>query len=208
MRDLGWAVTGVELDEPAAREAMQRGIDVFHGTLHEANLPADSFDVITLIQVIEHVPDPLRTVTECARLLKPGGQLVVITPNANSASHRVFGPYWRGLEPPRHLYILSPSSIRSLLQAAGLVSVKVGPQVASSVIRESLGLWLARWGKRDARLLAATSPLRVAALLIGSLELLLSLLTPSIADCLGATARKLSSGASPGQAPGQARRTQ
>jgi 2-polyprenyl-3-methyl-5-hydroxy-6-metoxy-1,4-benzoquinol methylase len=74
--------------------------------------------------VIEHVHDPVALMAECARILKPGGSLVIVTPNIESYGHRVFGAFWRGLEPPRHLHIFSLSALTRCAERAGFRSSK------------------------------------------------------------------------------------
>ena len=92
----------------AVQVARQRGLEVDCGAVEDQRYPAAAFDAVTLNHVIEHVPDPLATVAECRRLLKPGGRLLMFTPNAGSLAHWMFGRDWRGLEPPRHLHLFAP----------------------------------------------------------------------------------------------------
>ena len=126
MRDLGWRITGVETDPRAADKARQRGLDVRHGGLEEADFGDESFDAVTMAHVIEHVHDPDELLAECRRILKPGGTLVILTPNSASWGHRHFMRDWRGLEPPRHLRIHNRSNLRRLLDRAGLQPRRVG----------------------------------------------------------------------------------
>jgi 2-polyprenyl-3-methyl-5-hydroxy-6-metoxy-1,4-benzoquinol methylase len=107
MRDLGWNVCGVDPDPVAVSSRRQTDLDIRCGTLEEMRFPADSFDVVTMNHVIEHVHDPVRLLEECQRVLRPGGKLVLTTPNANSWGHKFFAKDWRGLEPPRHFNIFS-----------------------------------------------------------------------------------------------------
>jgi SAM-dependent methyltransferase len=126
MRDLGWEVVGLEPDYAAAAAARRdHGLDVILGTLEGATLDEASFDAVTLSHVIEHVPDPVQTIRECYRLLRRGGVLVVLTPNIASLCHRVFGADWRGLEPPRHLFLFSPETMRRCASAAGFSAVRI-----------------------------------------------------------------------------------
>jgi 2-polyprenyl-3-methyl-5-hydroxy-6-metoxy-1,4-benzoquinol methylase len=143
MRELGWLVEGCDFDKHAVGIARQRGLKVNCGSLEEQNYPDKSFDAVTLNHVIEHVPDPLHTLAECGRILKPGGKLVLFTPNNASLGHRIFKESWRGLEPPRHLHVFSMQSMRCVLAAAGFQKVLVQPFVVTSVIYESI---LLRWG--------------------------------------------------------------
>jgi 2-polyprenyl-3-methyl-5-hydroxy-6-metoxy-1,4-benzoquinol methylase len=188
MRSLGWEVEGVEFDPAAVKTARLTGLNVRNGSLEENAYPSESFEVITMRHVIEHVPDPVETLTECARILKPGGQLFLFTPNGSSLSHRLFKESWRGLETPRHLHIFSPPSARRALTMAGFQKITVRPQAASAVIEESVLLRLADRGSkrldRHSRLLKGFA--RMTALFEGCL----AKFNPSLADCLTAVAVK------------------
>jgi len=121
MRDLGWDVVGVEPDPKAVKVARDHfGLRVFQGTLEEAKFPDDSFDVITMNHVIEHVPDPIGLLSECRRILKPNGKLVVVTPNIKSLGRYLFGKSWVHWDPPRHLFLFSSKSLRTCAEKAGL----------------------------------------------------------------------------------------
>ena len=119
MRDLGWEVHGIDPDKEAVERARQRGLDVRVGTIEDHPYPASTFDLVTLTHVIEHVHDPVALLTECRRILKPGGKLVVHTPNFQSFGYSIYGDAWRGLEPPRHLHVFSLKSLRQLLERSG-----------------------------------------------------------------------------------------
>lgn len=116
---LGWEVEGVDFDSLAVGCARKKGLRVHLGTLAAQGLPPGSFDAVISSHVIEHVPDPLGLLRECHRILKPGGQLIFITPNAGGWGHRLYGPDWRGLEPPRHLHIFTLESLAAIATAAG-----------------------------------------------------------------------------------------
>jgi len=121
MRELGWEVVGVEPDPEAVHIAKEQfGLEVFEGSLEQVELPQNSFDAITMNHVIEHVPDPIGALAKCHRLLKPGGKLVIVTPNIQSLGSHLFGRYWRGWEVPRHLFLFSPKSLRMCAERAGL----------------------------------------------------------------------------------------
>lgn len=122
MQDLGWHVEGVDFDPIAVEEARRKGLTVHLGTLEEQRLPAGSFDAIVGVHVVEHVPDPIRMLRECHRLLKAGGILTLVTPNAGSWGHRLYRTDWRGLEPPRHLRIFTRSAMMTACVQAGFFS--------------------------------------------------------------------------------------
>ncbi len=146
MRQRGWTVEGVDFDDGAVKLARQMGLKVECGSLEEQNYPDDYFDAVTLNHVIEHVPDPVRTLAECRRILKPKGKLILFTPNNASLGHRIFKEYWRGLEPPRHLHIFSMKSMHRALVRAGFQEMTLLPFIVTSVIYDSLRL---RWGRTN-----------------------------------------------------------
>ena len=116
-----WRAKGVEINGQAARfDREQLGLEVFCGEVTDARFPDDSFDVVTMWDVLEHVRDPLRTLQEIYRILKPGGYLICSTPHAGSLDARLFGRYWIGYDFPRHFYVFSPATLGSLLAKAGL----------------------------------------------------------------------------------------
>ena len=121
MRSRGWRVTGLDFDPVAAQAARDRhGLEVHVGTIEEAFADRKAvYDVITASHVIEHVPEPIRFLSQCRSLLRPGGRLVLKTPNASSYGAKRYGPAWRGLEPPRHLHIFSAPSLISCARRAG-----------------------------------------------------------------------------------------
>ena len=120
MRDLGWEVEGLEPDPQAARIARERhGVRVHVGTVEESNLAPESFDAITMCHVIEHLHDPVAALKRCHRSLRPGGTLVVETPNVASLGHRYFRRCCYHLDPPRHLFLFSVATLRALAVATG-----------------------------------------------------------------------------------------
>jgi 2-polyprenyl-3-methyl-5-hydroxy-6-metoxy-1,4-benzoquinol methylase len=124
MKSLGWNTTGVDFDEKAVLASRQKDLDVHLGSLEEQHFPDNYFDAITLSQVIEHVYDPTALLMECRRILKPGGRIVICTPNFNSIGSRLFKNHWRGLEPPRHLNIFTPGSLKRLVELSGLEIIR------------------------------------------------------------------------------------
>lgn len=126
MRDLGWEVMGVEPDPAAVRVAQEHyGVEVTCGSIEHAGLPDNGFDAVTLSHVIEHLPDPIGTLRECARVLKPGGVLVATTPNTRSLGRHWLREAWVSWHVPRHLFIFDPRSIGPLAERAGLTVVEV-----------------------------------------------------------------------------------
>jgi SAM-dependent methyltransferase len=142
LKTLGWTVMGMDVDADAIRLARSRGIDVRFGDLVQVQLPASSVDAIILHHVIEHLHNPRETLRECMRVLRPGGRLVVVTPNSRSLGHRTFGYFWVSLDPPRHLILFTLKSLTGLLQEEGwkLERTETTPRGARSCFHLSLEL--------------------------------------------------------------------
>jgi 2-polyprenyl-3-methyl-5-hydroxy-6-metoxy-1,4-benzoquinol methylase len=122
MQRIGWDVEGIDFDAVATKEvASKYGFTVHTGDLRDVQLAENTYDVVVMSHAIEHVFDPESLLTEIRRILKIGGRLLLVTPNANSIAHRRFGAYWRGLEVPRHIQIFSLSGLETVVKKAGLI---------------------------------------------------------------------------------------
>jgi 2-polyprenyl-3-methyl-5-hydroxy-6-metoxy-1,4-benzoquinol methylase len=140
LRRLGWEVEGVDPDPEAVANAVRnRGLKVRVGTLEDQSYPRDHFDAVVLSHTIEHVHDPVSLLRECRRVMRPGGLLVVATPNTESMGSGHFGPDWRVLEPPRHLMLFSRKTLSQAARAAGLSLLELRTTVrgADGVFTES-----------------------------------------------------------------------
>lgn len=131
LRALGWDVQGQDVDAEAVRHVREKlGIDAHLAPLEDIRFAEESFDCVTLNHVIEHVADPISLITECRRILKKDGILVVVTPNASSFAHKHFGSFWRGLEPPRHVHIFSSKTLSAVAARSGFSNFKSWTTVA------------------------------------------------------------------------------
>lgn len=127
MQSLGWNVCGVEPDPKSAELGRAAGLDVRVGLLPQVDLPEAHFDAVILSHVIEHLHDPLDTLSRCSALLKPGGKFVIFTPNYGAIGREHFGAAWLGLDPPRHLVLFNEKSLRESMERCGF-SVSRGPK--------------------------------------------------------------------------------
>lgn len=125
-RAVGWDAIGLEPSAWAAEYArLELGMDVVTGTLESMHFPDQAFDAVTLWEVIEHLADPLSTLREIRRILRPGGQLVLSTPDAGSFVARAFGKRWLGWRKvPEHLFFFDRSNLDRLLVRAGFIPVR------------------------------------------------------------------------------------
>jgi SAM-dependent methyltransferase len=119
-RDRGWDVTGTEVAEGGARAVRERGFDVRTGELDQLGLPEGAFDVVSIIEVIEHVPEPRSLLAAASVLLRRGGVLYLTTPNGRGLSARLLGTRWSVVSPPEHLQLFSRAGMRLALAGAGL----------------------------------------------------------------------------------------
>lgn len=134
LRARGWDVQGLEVDEKAASQAREvYGIPVFCGRIDEAGFRDEAFDAVVMNHVIEHVHDPVGLLRESKRVLKPGGRLISITPNAKGWGHARFGTSWRGLEPPRHIFLFSCRSLEQSARMCNFREVNAWTTAAHSV---------------------------------------------------------------------------
>ncbi|MEM9775017.1 MAG: class I SAM-dependent methyltransferase [Chloroflexota bacterium] len=144
MQQNGWECTGIEPSQYASEYARsQYGLEVVTGTLEDTQMPSNSFDVVTMWDVLEHVDDPMETLNEVNRLLKPNGLLVVSLPNPNSVEASIFGDSWIGWDRPRHLNIFSTEVIKKYLDKTGYQFEKVesfGGRLALTLM--SMDFWI------------------------------------------------------------------
>lgn len=138
LRQLGWQAEGLDLDPAAVKAASARGLTIHAGGLKEQRFPDGSFDAVVSSHVIEHVHDPVGLLRECGRILRPGGRLVVVTPNTASWGHRWFRNNWLALDPPRHLHLFNSISLRRAAEQAELKICRL-----TSNVRDADGLFRA-----------------------------------------------------------------
>lgn len=120
MQETGWAITGLEPDETARKKAVELyGIHPLSPD-HLFQLPAGSFDAITMWHVLEHVHDLHGYLKQIATLLHPQGKLFIAVPNYTSYDAAVYKENWAAYDVPRHLYHFSPESMESLLTTYNL----------------------------------------------------------------------------------------
>jgi SAM-dependent methyltransferase len=125
----GWAAEGCEPNRWLAEWGSRHyGIRIRPGSVFEQPYEAESFDVITLWDVIEHTLNPREVLDHCRALLKPGGILVVNYPDVGSWVARAMGRRWPFLSSV-HLYYFDRTTIRRMLETTGFAVDVVRPHV-------------------------------------------------------------------------------
>jgi len=127
----GCDVYGVEADENIRMVAEKFGFNVHVGLFDDRNYEPAFFDCVTMDQVIEHVTDPVATLKGVARILKPGGRVIISTPNSNGWGAKVFGRHWINWHAPYHLHHFSVQSMKCSAEKAGL-NIELHKTVTSS----------------------------------------------------------------------------
>ncbi|WP_299314207.1 class I SAM-dependent methyltransferase [uncultured Aquimarina sp.] len=124
-----WQVVGIEPNEQARILAKEKGIILQSDTV---NLLSNSFDIITMWHVLEHIPDLSAQIKELKRLLKPGGHLIIAVPNFKSYDAYYYKSFWAAYDVPRHLWHFSRNSIKSLFLKNGIILKETKPLLFDS----------------------------------------------------------------------------
>lgn len=119
----GYRARGLDLSEFAVSEGIRRGRSLFHATLDRAPFAEASFDVITLVEVLEHLPDPQASLRQLRRLLRPGGLLVLQTANFLGMQAKRGGASYHYYL-PGHLFYYSTRNLSQLLEQHGFGDIR------------------------------------------------------------------------------------
>ena len=122
LSNCGWQAEGIDLDAEAVCYGQERGLPLRIGSLEDFAGDPQSYHLITLIDVIEHLPDPVDCLRRCFTWLVPGGLIFIKTPCADSLPHRFVGNAW--LESSEHLHFFSRRTMMQLLERTGFQIVK------------------------------------------------------------------------------------
>ncbi len=125
MRDGGWRAAGVDPIAESAAMARERGHDVVTAMLEDSGVPQGEWDLVSAFHVIEHVPDGPAFLALLARWARPGGHVVVETPNWDSRLRRASAERWIHLRPLEHLVHHTPATMARAMREAGLEPVAV-----------------------------------------------------------------------------------
>jgi 2-polyprenyl-3-methyl-5-hydroxy-6-metoxy-1,4-benzoquinol methylase len=121
----GWESTGLELCVETGKETAARlHCQVYLGSIFDAELPKERFDVVTMFDCIEHLEDPVGALAICRQVLKPDGLLIVTTPNFQGLGRLMLGPQALGIWPDTHIIYFRPRSLRFALQQAKFDGIK------------------------------------------------------------------------------------
>jgi 2-polyprenyl-3-methyl-5-hydroxy-6-metoxy-1,4-benzoquinol methylase len=150
-QDSGWQISGTELSPYASKFASKAlGTEIYDGQLHNASFADNSFDVVTMWHVLEHVEDPISCLSEVHRVLRPHGLLVLAVPNANDLvmqmAYRIirrrrlklFSIYDKEV----HLYHFSPKTLNAYLEKTGFDCLRISPDYGIVKFSKKLINWI------------------------------------------------------------------
>lgn len=126
-QDNGWLVSGIEPNDTARKSANLKTNNAAFNTEQFLKFNKNSFDVITLWHVLEHLPNLEEHISILKSLLKPNGTLIIAVPNYKSFDAKYYKQFWAALDVPRHLWHFNKLSVSNLLASINMKVVKVLP---------------------------------------------------------------------------------
>jgi SAM-dependent methyltransferase len=137
----GLDAVGIDPNPRVVELGQARGLPIVHGTLETIEVVPESFDTVILSQVIEHLIEPVASLRTIHRLLRPGGRVVMLTPNIEGLPNRFFGDDWGHWHLPYHVYLYGPRQLRRLLQMTGFRVERLSTVTPAYWLHMSLTLW-------------------------------------------------------------------
>jgi 2-polyprenyl-3-methyl-5-hydroxy-6-metoxy-1,4-benzoquinol methylase len=193
-RKTTWKLRGVEPNASVAESVRRCNLDIDCGLLEDIHYPDSSFDAITLTHVLEHVENPMQLLRETARILRPGGALLIEIPDIDALDRRLFGRFWWGYHLPRHTTHYTQRTLEMLSAAAGFTTVNARHYLRAGPMSWNFHIVLSKSGwpgfnflsriisVRNPLLMAAALPFEAVNLLLGRGNLLEILFTKKSAD--------------------------
>lgn len=120
-----WKCFGTELSPQSLKYGEEKGWTVSNDASVDERFPKEGFDVVTMIELIEHVPNPDFFFETAFSMLRPGGLLFLTTPNTGSINRRWLGTDWSVISPPEHITIWSSNGMKKALKRNHFVSRKI-----------------------------------------------------------------------------------
>jgi len=141
-----WNVSGVEISEFAASKAWERGLNVAIGAIEDLKANhSEHFRVITMLDVIEHMSNPISAISKARELLEDGGIIAINTPDSGSLVAKILGRKWHLIVPPEHLFLFNKKNMKDLLKKQGfevLLTANFGKKFTLRYIFQVGSNWL------------------------------------------------------------------
>lgn len=118
---LGWNASGIDVSEYSTKYGREiRGLNIITGDLLEAKFPSNHFEIITMLEVIEHLSEPMKYLEEIKRILSNDGTLIVSTPNVDYFLAKLRREKWWGYKIIGHIHFFSIKTMSEMLDKLGL----------------------------------------------------------------------------------------
>ena len=142
LRRLGCEVYGIEPNPKAAQACIEKGLNVTCGVLNSIDYPDNFFDTVIMWHVIEHLPSPKNVLRKVYEILKPGGNVFIYCPNADSYMTALFRELWRGWHLPFHFYHFTPDTMSKLLKVLDFKKVLMKTVTPDFIFPESIEAYI------------------------------------------------------------------
>ncbi|WP_198324322.1 class I SAM-dependent methyltransferase [Methylococcus capsulatus] len=121
-----WVRHGIELNKYAAEQARKKGLTIFESKIENfVNDVGLHYDIIFMMDVLEHISSPMAVLSRVAQLLVPGGLFIALTGNIETFAARFFGGAWYYVNYPEHVSFFSGESLTKSLQSVDMIPIKV-----------------------------------------------------------------------------------
>jgi 2-polyprenyl-3-methyl-5-hydroxy-6-metoxy-1,4-benzoquinol methylase len=170
-KQAGWMVHGLELSESfrdAAREWYD--LELQGDQLAQAGLPAESVDVVALLHVFEHLPNPIEFLREISQVLKPGGFLFIVVPNVNSWTDALFGKASPTLIKMDHFFHYDPDTLKKMVSQSDFEAIEIDTFEPAHHLWTSLYGFLSNHGRNPAKMASAATSSVKASSFIGKIK--------------------------------------
>lgn len=119
LKKKGWGVLGIEPSKKAAEVAKERAIKTLNTSFEQAKIKKESFDLVVLNHVLEHMENPIGVLAKVSQLIKKDGIVFIDVPNFGSLSAKIFGNSWKYILPEEHRWHFTYTSLKNLLERTG-----------------------------------------------------------------------------------------
>jgi SAM-dependent methyltransferase len=158
-KELGWTTFGFDFSEDAVRHTTARGHTVWHGDVTTLDVAERDMDAVYMSHILEHVGSPFRTLEAVGRLLRPGGILVIESPNIGPIWSAVFRERSSSVDLPRHFYHFTGQTLEKMLVKSGFMVRSIRTEANPRFLLRSITLSLRDWAE-DVEPLRGGAPVR------------------------------------------------
>lgn len=124
-KKIGFDCYGLEPGEFDKQSAENNKLKIINSALLKKNFSKETFDIVTINHVLEHIDEPLKFLSEVSFVTKKEGTILIGVPNTSSLARLLFGKNWYQLDTPRHLLNYNPVNLETVVKKAGLKVINI-----------------------------------------------------------------------------------